>query len=134
FNIHDPCTARYEPDIHSSVRSLIKKAGFNVDEIDHSKEESHCCGMGGMVYVVDEELGKLRSRRVLNETDLNTVTYCATCRETLQGQGGNILHILDLIFNPDWKNTLNKPPNSPETTIENMKLLKKELFDKYSGT
>ncbi len=61
------------------------------------------------------------------------MTYCATCRETLQGQGGNILHILDLMFNFNWEDILNKPPNSPETNIEHMKLLKKELYDKYSS-
>ncbi len=128
FNIHDPCTARYEPEIQASVRSIVKKAGHEIVEIPHSKEESHCCGMGGMVYVVDEELGKLRSKRTLDEAEKEIITYCTTCRETLQGQGGQVIHLLDLLFDPQWKSASNVPPNAPEVSTENMKSLKKTLI------
>lgn len=129
FNIHDPCTTRYEPEIQASARSIVKKAGYNIMEIPHSREESHCCGMGGMVYVVDEELGKLRTRRTLDETSRYIVTYCATCRETLQGQGGHVIHLLDLLFNQEWKNAPIMPPNTPESSTENMKCLKRMLTE-----
>ena len=132
YNIHDPCTARFQTEIQDSVRSIVKKLGYNTVEIAHSKDESHCCGMGGMVYAVDEELGKLKSMRTLDETEYDTVTYCATCRETLQGQGGRVLHVLDLIFNQDLDNASNVPPNSPETTIENLKSLKSALIKNHS--
>lgn len=127
YNIHDPCTARYEPEIHESVRSIIRKSGHDIIEISHSKEESHCCGMGGMVYAVDEELGNLRSKRTLDESNRDIITYCTTCRETLQGQGGHVIHLLDLIFNPEWKSSSKVPPNTPEVSTENMKSLKKRL-------
>jgi Fe-S oxidoreductase len=130
YNVHDPCTARNEPEIPASVRSIIKKAGHSTKEILHSKEESHCCGMGGMVYAVDEDLGKLRSRRTLDEVDKDIVTYCATCRETLQGQGGHIIHVLDVIFNNKLENALKVPPSTPEVSTENMKLLKRMLIQK----
>ena len=128
YNIHDPCTARYEPEIQASIRSIIKKSGNSLIEILHSKDESQCCGMGGMVYAVDEELGKLRSRRTLDESDKDIVTYCATCRETLQGQGGHVIHVLDVIFNTELNNALKVPPNTPEVSTENMKSLKKMLI------
>ncbi|MGB9979174.1 (Fe-S)-binding protein [Methanobacterium sp.] len=127
YNVHDPCTTRYEHEIPASVRSIIKKVGHSINEIPHSKEESHCCGMGGMVYAVDEELGKLRSKRTIDEADKDIVTYCATCRETLQGQGGHVIHVLDLIFNTELENALKMPPNTPELSTGNMKLLKKIL-------
>ncbi|MEW6654753.1 MAG: (Fe-S)-binding protein, partial [Bacteroidota bacterium] len=127
YNIHDPCTTRYEPKIQASARSIVKKAGHEIVEIRHSKEETHCCGMGGMVYVVDEELGKLRSKRTLDEANRDIITYCTTCRETLQGQGGQVIHLLDLIFNPEWKSASKVPPNAPEVSTENMKSLKKTL-------
>ena len=81
-----------------------------------------------MVYAVDEELGKLRSRRTLDESDKDIVTYCATCRETLQGQGGHVIHVLDVIFNTELNNALKVPPNTPEVSTENMKSLKKMLI------
>lgn len=128
YNIHDPCTTRYESEIHTSVRNIVKKAGHKILEISHSKDESHCCGMGGMVYAVDEELGKLRSRRTIDEASKDIITYCTTCRETLKGQGGHVIHLLDLIFNPNWKNASKVPPNAPEVSTANMKSLKKTLM------
>lgn len=130
FNIHDPCTARYEPKIQSSVRKIIKMTGHNVIEIQHNKEESHCCGMGGMVYVINEELGKLKSKRTLEESDETIITYCATCRETLQGQGGHVVHLLDLIFNTSYLNASKSPPNTAEDSKNNMKSLKNYFYTK----
>ena len=128
FNIHDPCTARYEPEIQSSVRNIIEMTGNNVLEIKHNKEESHCCGMGGMVYVVDEELGKLKTKRTLDESDETIITYCATCRETLQGQGGHVVHLLDLLFNPYPLDASKSPPKTAEDSKNNMKSLKNHFF------
>jgi Fe-S oxidoreductase len=127
YNIHDPCSARYETQIHESVRSIVRKAGHEVIEIPHSKTESHCCGMGGMAYVADAELGKLRSERTLRETSCDIITYCATCRETLQGQGGHVVHLLDIIFNRRLKSASNITPKTPQQFTNNMKRLKKEL-------
>jgi len=132
FNIHDPCTARYEPEVQSNIRRLIKMAGHNIVEIKHNKGESHCCGMGGMVYVIDEELGKLKSKRTLDESEMPIITYCATCRETLQGQGGQVIHILDLIFNPTYFKALKLSPNTEEVSKKNMKYLK-NYFNKKTG-
>lgn len=127
INIHDPCNARFEPEIQESVREIIKETGLEVKEIDHIKEETHCCGMGGLVYAVDGELGSLRSRRTLDESGEVLVTYCATCREILQGQGGRVVHLLDLIFNSSPDDASRSPPQVPEEATENMILLKKTL-------
>lgn len=127
LNVHDPCTARYEPEIQASVRTIIKKTGNNIKEMEHSKEETHCCGMGGMVYAVDGDLGRLRSQRTLDESGEVLITYCATCRETLQGQGGRVIHLLDLIFNSSLDDVSRLPPKTPEISTKNMKLLKKTL-------
>ncbi len=128
YSIHDPCSARLEPGIHASVRSIVRKAGHEVVEIPHIKAESHCCGMGGMVYVADAELGRLRSRRTLDEADKTIITYCATCRETLQGQGGHVIHLLDLLFNPRWKRASLSAPRTPEVATNNMKQVRKTLL------
>lgn len=129
YNIHDPCTARFEPEIQESVRSIVEKAGHRIVEIPHSKEETYCCGMGGMVYVTDAELGQLRSKRTLDEVNENIITYCASCRETLQGQGGNVVHLLDLLFNSHLRSAPDVIPKTPEISTENMKSLKRTLLE-----
>lgn len=129
LNVHDPCNTRHEPEIQSSVRSIIKETGNNIKEIEHIKENTHCCGMGGFVPAVDSQLGTLRSRRTLDESDEVLVTYCATCREILQGQGGQVVHLLDLIFSSP-AGASQVPPNAPEVSTENMKFLKNTLIQR----
>jgi hypothetical protein len=83
--------------------------------------------MGGMAYAVDQELGKKISGHTIEEAPSDIVTYCATCRETLAGQGGHVVHLLDLIFNPRWKEASRSPARSPGVSSGNMRKLKKKL-------
>lgn len=130
YTIHDPCTTRYEPEIQQSVRSIIEKAGLRYEETPHSGRDTRCCGMGGMVYAVDPELGGKISRHTIDEAPSEIVTYCATCRETLAGQGGHVVHLLDLIFNPRWRKAGILPPRPPKVSSGNMKRLKRKLTAK----
>ncbi len=44
FSVHDPCSARQELDLQNSIRNLIRTAGHEVVELEHSKESTYCCG------------------------------------------------------------------------------------------
>jgi Fe-S oxidoreductase len=127
YTIHDPCTTRYEPEIQESVRSILGKAGLGYVETGHCGENTRCCGMGGMAYAVDPGLGKKISKHTIDEAPSDIVTYCATCRETLAGEGGHVVHLLDLIFNPRWKKASALPAKSPRISSDNMRKLKKKL-------
>jgi Fe-S oxidoreductase len=127
FTIHDPCSTRNEPRIQESARSLLRKSGHEFVETGHSGRTTHCCGMGGMVYASDAEVGAAKTRRTIKEAKGEIVTYCATCRETIAGQRGQIVHLLDLIFNPSWKTAGRVPPKDPQIAKENLRSLKKNL-------
>ncbi len=62
FNIHDACGARQAPQIHESVRHLLKDAGHEFSEMAHSRERSLCCGSGGMVPAVAPALAQADDR------------------------------------------------------------------------
>jgi len=123
YSIHDPCSARYQPEIQDSVRSLISIAGYTIDEPTHNRENTHCCGMGGMVFLANAVVGAAKAQRTIRESPFDLVTYCATCRDIFAGQGKKCVHLLDLLFNKNPAEQAAKVPNAPEVAANNMKAL-----------
>ncbi len=110
FNIQDACGARQAPQIHEAVRRLVRDLGHTVEEMDHNRERSICCGSGGMVPAVAPDLAKKMTEFRLSEANRDLVTYCASCRARLAKTGHPTLHVLDLPFNPKWQQTKSQPP------------------------
>ncbi len=121
YSIHDPCSARYQPEIQDSIRSLISIAGYTIDEPAHNRENTHCCGMGGMVFLANPVVGAAKAQRTIRESPFDLVTYCATCRDIFAGQGKKCVHLLDLLFNKNPAEQAAKVPNAPEVAANNMK-------------
>ncbi|MEJ2718292.1 MAG: (Fe-S)-binding protein, partial [Deltaproteobacteria bacterium] len=97
-SVHDPCTARHEPQIHASVRSLLGKLGFEIDELSLSKEKTECCSFGGLMYFANRDLADEVIRRRIEETSENMLAYCAMCRDCFASAGKPTWHLLDLVF------------------------------------
>jgi NADPH-dependent glutamate synthase beta subunit-like oxidoreductase len=111
FNIHDACGARHAPQIHAAVRRLVTEMGHRYEEMDHSQERSICCGSGGMAPAVNAPLAQKMTEFRLSEADHDLVSYCASCQARFAGAGRPSLHLLDLVFNPDWFHTRTTPPS-----------------------
>jgi len=131
--IHDLCSTRYEPDIHASTRSVLKKAGYNILDMPHSRKETQCCGSGGMVITLDPALGQVTAKRTLKDVDGNIVTYCSTCMEFFKRGNRHAVHILDLIFNPEWEKALNSPATTLEDGNKNMIYVKNKMTSTYKA-
>jgi len=123
YTIHDPCSARGQPEVQNAVRALISKAGYTINEHTHTRENTHCCGMGGMVFLVNSDVGAAKTERTIRESSHDLVTYCATCRDIFSGQGKKCVHLLDLLFGKNPAEQAAKAPNPPEIATENMKTL-----------
>jgi hypothetical protein len=100
--VHDPCTTRHEPEIHETVRRVLRRLGVSVEELRLSREKTECCGFGGLMGNANPGLAKEVLARRANESTLDYVTYCAVCRDNLASAGKRTMHLLDLIF-PDPK-------------------------------
>lgn len=81
--------------------------GYEIEKVDYSGEKARCCGMGGMVPFVDFALTGETTKRRADEFNYNIVSYCAECREAL-AMNKTSIHILDLVFNWNWKETWHK--------------------------
>lgn len=85
--------------------------GYKIEEMEYSREKTRCCGMGGMVPYVDFDLANRVTKTRADEASHDLLTYCAACREALAMEKP-ALHLLDLIFNPNWKETMRTPPKT----------------------
>ncbi len=107
ISIHDSCTARHFPEIHESVRSIARDLGLEIEEFEHSKEDTRCCGFGGMVLLANEDLSTDIMARRASETDEDVVTYCGACRESMTMVDKPAFHLLEFIFSNDWQEGAN---------------------------
>lgn len=103
FNIHDSCVTRDEISHHESVRWILDQLGYRWEEIERNGKHTRCCGVGGMVCTSNPELyERVYTRRANDFNQDHIVTYCGSCRGTMQAAGKDAVHILDLIFGPTY--------------------------------
>jgi NADPH-dependent glutamate synthase beta subunit-like oxidoreductase/Fe-S oxidoreductase len=110
FNIHDSCGARQFPEIHAAVRHLLKDLGHDFAEMPHNRDTSICCGSGGMAPTVAPALARGMTEARLKEAGFDLLTYCASCRARLAATGQPTVHLLELLFNPHWRETKGAAP------------------------
>lgn len=130
FSLHDSCKTRWEPEWQDSVRALIRKLGYEVEEVENSRDKTRCCGLGGMVAYADPELAAVNIKKRADEFGHDILTYCASCREALSAHKP-ALHVLDLIFNPDWRNAKTSPQKTGKARRENQARLKQMVQERY---
>lgn len=113
FQVHDPCGARHMPGVQDAVRELVTAAGHRLEEMDHNRERTICCGAGGLVPAVDNPLAQKMTAFRLSEATQDLVVYCATCRAKFHRAGHESLHLLEFLFNPGWRQAKAATPASP---------------------
>jgi len=96
--VHDSCTARYQTDVQQAVRDLVTSCGYEIDELELSRERTECCGFGGLMLYANPEMGDLVADRRVAEADPDYVAYCSMCRDRFAARGKRSLHVLDLVF------------------------------------
>ncbi|MFH1625392.1 MAG: (Fe-S)-binding protein [Pseudomonadota bacterium] len=129
FSLHDSCKARWEKELQEAVRTLVSMLGHQVDEMEYSREKARCCGVGGSVPFVNSNLSGSMTNRRAGEAHHDILTYCASCREAFARKKAS-LHILDLIFNPNWNEDRLKPPNGLGTKKQNQAALRSSLDER----
>jgi Fe-S oxidoreductase len=118
FGIHDACPTRNNSDIHEGIRWIINELGYRVKETEYSRENTRCCGFGGMVVPANPKLSEKVMRRSGEKSEEEyIITYCASCREAMTIAQKKSLHILDLMFN-DRYNTTSQIPGLNKSFIK----------------
>lgn len=118
FAIHDSCPTRDRSTIHDGIRWIINELGYQTEEPPHTRENTRCCGFGGMIVPANPELALRVMKRRTSEVESDyMVAYCAACRESMVKGEKKAVHILDLIFGGPWTSKSEFPgvPGNPVT-------------------
>ena len=77
---HDPCHLGRGLKIFEEPREIIKKLGYEISEMELSKNESFCCGAGGGVKSNEGELAnKIAKDRIEQAKKTGAKTLCTAC-------------------------------------------------------
>lgn len=101
FTIHDSCPTRYDSPIQDGIRWILDELGYKYVESEYSRENTRCCGMGGMVMPANPDVAKrVIQKRVDTLPTDKVVVYCAGCRSAMLKGDVDAWHILDLVYGP----------------------------------
>lgn len=101
FTIHDSCSTRHERELQEGIRWILNELGYKTVEPKYTKENTRCCGFGGMVVPANPDVAnRVIKRRVEEFETEHVVVYCAACRASMMGVDTKAWHILDLMFGP----------------------------------
>ena len=114
FSVHDSCSVRDYSGIHDGIRWILTELGYKYAEPERTRGTTRCCGFGGMVVPVNQDVAKrVMIRRVADFPTDKIVTYCAACRQSMLLGGGQAWHILDLV----WGDVVYSNTPYPEDTL-----------------
>lgn len=122
--IHDPCPMRAETAVQTAARTLIAAAGVTLEKTKSEGKRTLCCGEGGSVGFVNPTLAKAwGARRVELADGRSVVTYCAGCAGFLSRAGAKVVHLGNLIFEPQTAMAGKSPvAKAPFTYVNRLRL------------
>ena len=121
--IHDPCSTRFDAEVHQSVRSITASLGLKLGDMKHQRKRTLCCGEGGSAgFVAPEITDQWAEQRAEQADGRQVITYCAGCVHFLSGKMTTI-HLVDLMLYPE-KVLAGKAPASrwPFTYLSRLRL------------
>ncbi len=131
--VHDACTTRHESAIQESVRNILGRLGYEIEELRLSRDKTECCGYGGLMFFANREVAKSAIKKRIEESPRDYVAYCAMCRDYFAFSGKRTLHLLDLIFQiPRDEAAMRKGPVYTQRH-ENRVRLKNQMLKEWWG-
>jgi fumarate reductase (CoM/CoB) subunit B len=101
---HDPCDLGRHSGVFDEPRRVLREAGVELVEFAATREYSDCCGMGGLLMVVDSDasnkIGIERVRQARETGASALVTACPACFDQFRrnADGLDIHEITDIIL------------------------------------
>lgn len=129
--VHDSCTIRYEKKVQDAVRQILQQAGYQIEELKNSRENTKCCGYSGLVFCEDKDLATKAVLDRVEESSLDYLVYCTVCRNYFISVGKPTYHILDVIFGQDSPEIASKPAPTLRQQEENRRKLKRTLLQEF---
>jgi glutamate synthase (NADPH) small chain len=131
--IHDACSTRHEKQIQESVRSILLRMGFELEELPLNREKTECCGYGGLMFFANPDLARNVIMKRIAQSQSDYLVYCAMCRDYLTSKGKRTLHLLDLVLGSPKDYAAERRGPSYALRHENRVRLKNSLLEDLWG-
>lgn len=128
YSVFDPCSSRYEPQLRRVIRALSKQAGYEIKPV--YEDYPRCCSYGGQVSIANPKFAEAVIQKRIEKSNNPYITYCINCRDIFAAEGKPVLHILDLLFGIQDRDS---KPATLTKRHENRFNLKDALLKKYWG-
>ena len=100
-SVHDSCSYRQRPQVHSAVRSLLSKMNIKIIESEFSCSKSVCCGDSFLGKKPLEEVHNFQKKRASQMPCQDVVVYCVSCIKSMTIGSKTAHHLLDLVLNEE---------------------------------
>ena len=131
--IHDSCTTRQETQMQNSVRNIVCKLGHQIEELPLNRDNTLCCGYGGLMLYANREVAHKVINRRIKESDSDYLAYCVMCRDNFASQGKRVYYLLDLVFGSDKDSLAEQAGPGYSQRQENRARLKTSLLREVWG-
>lgn len=98
-SVHDSCSYRLKPQVHSSLRSILRKMNISIEESEFSGTNSICCGDNLFGKVPLEQVHEFQKRRAAQMPCDDVVVYCVSCIKSMSYGGKTPRYMMDLVLN-----------------------------------
>ncbi len=100
-SVHDPCSFRPKPQVHSAVRNILLKMGIEIIDSKFSGTKSICCGDNFYPQLKIETITELQKKRAAQMPCQNVAVYCVSCIKSMFIGGKTPYYLIDLIINQE---------------------------------
>ncbi len=100
-SVHDACSAKSTPIIHSDVRQLLADMDIEIVENENHSMNSICCGDSLYGNVSDENVLEAMHNRAESMPCDDVVVYCISCMNAMELGGKRPRLLTDLILEED---------------------------------
>lgn len=102
-SVFDPCASRHEPELQNSIRELATQVGFTLEPLPMEGKMAECCSYGGQVAIAHPPYARYTAQKRVAQNSNPYITYCTNCRDIFTREGKQTWHILDILFDLDFK-------------------------------
>lgn len=97
-SVQDSCSYRPKPQVHATVRSILKKMNIEVIESQYYGTSSICCGDNFYPKLSIEKVNELQKKRAAQMPCQNVAVYCVSCVKSMTIGEKTAHHLTDLIL------------------------------------
>ena len=98
MTIHDACPTRAQPQVHTAIRTLLRRMNIRLTEPEFTREQQKCCGDSAYPARPLTEVYARMKERAAEMPVQDVAVYCVSCVKSMHIGGKTPRYLVDLLF------------------------------------